>query len=86
MKTAVVQTMSPRTAGWVAPGFEEVLHRTRRDRLTAPPEVARPMDEVMGVPSWYSLGYLRPGPDLFDDPREKPLRDLVHRAIERLAR
>jgi len=93
--------------------------------LTAPPEFARPMDEVLGVPSWYSLGYLRPGPELgfgtsprafgtpgaggsfafadpdarlgyayvmnkmdfymFDDPREKPLRDAVHRAIKRLS-
>ena len=32
-------------------------------RLTAPPEFPRPMDEVMGVPSWYSLGFLRPGPN-----------------------
>ncbi len=93
--------------------------------LTAPPEFARPMDEVLGLPSWYSLGYLRPGPQLgfgtsqrafgtpgaggsfafadpdtrlgyayvmnkmdfymFDDPREKPLRDAVHRAIKRLS-
>ena len=94
-------------------------------RLTAPPEFERPMDEVLGLPSWYSLGYLRPGPELgfgtsqrafgtpgaggsfafadpdtrlgyayvmnkmdfymFDDPREKPLRDAVHRAIKRLS-
>ena len=93
--------------------------------LTAPPEFARPLDEVLGVPSWYALGYLRPGPELgfgtsqrafgtpgaggsfafadpdtrlgyaymmnkmdfymFDDPREKPLRDAVHRAIKRLS-
>jgi CubicO group peptidase (beta-lactamase class C family) len=93
--------------------------------LTAAPENAHPLDEVLGVPSWYSLGYLRPGPDLgfgssqrafgtpgaggsfafadpdarlgyayvmnkmdfyiFDDPREKPLRDAVHRAIKRLS-
>ena len=78
----------------------------------------------MGVPSWMSLGFLRPGPELdlgtsrrafgtpgaggsfgfadpdarlgfayvmnnmdyhmFDDPREKALRDAVHRAIKRL--
>ncbi len=94
-------------------------------QLTAPPEFAPPMDEVMGVPAWYSLGYLRPGPDvifgssprafgtpgaggsfafadpdarlgyayvmnkldfyLFDDPREKALREAVHRAIRRLS-
>jgi CubicO group peptidase (beta-lactamase class C family) len=93
--------------------------------LTAPPEFHHPMDEVMGVPAYYSLGYLRPGPELgfgtsrrafgtpgaggsfafadpdarlgyayvmnkmdfylFDDPREKPLRDAVHRSIARLA-
>jgi CubicO group peptidase (beta-lactamase class C family) len=32
--------------------------------LTAEPESARPMDEVLGVPSWYTLGFLRPGPEL----------------------
>ena len=33
-------------------------------RVTAPPEVARPMDEVLGIPSYFSLGFLRPGPDV----------------------
>ena len=33
-------------------------------RITAPPVVARPMDEVIGVPSWFSLGFLRPGPEV----------------------
>jgi CubicO group peptidase (beta-lactamase class C family) len=32
--------------------------------LTAVHEVERPKDEVMGVPSWMSLGFLRPGPEL----------------------
>jgi CubicO group peptidase (beta-lactamase class C family) len=31
-------------------------------RITAPPSVARPQDEVLGVPSYFSLGFLRPGP------------------------
>ncbi|HMA27348.1 MAG TPA: serine hydrolase domain-containing protein [Solirubrobacterales bacterium] len=93
--------------------------------LTAVNDVERPRDEVMGVPSWISLGFLRPGPQLdwgssrrafgtpgaggsfgfadpdarlgytyvmnnmefhmFDDPREKPLRDAVHRSIRRLS-
>ena len=93
--------------------------------LTAIHDVERPRDEVMGVPSWFSLGFLRPGPELdfgtsprafgtpgaggsfgfadpdarlgfayvmnnmdfymFDDPREKPLRDAVHRSIRRLS-
>jgi CubicO group peptidase (beta-lactamase class C family) len=93
--------------------------------LTAVHEVERPRDEVMGVPSWMSLGFLRPGPELafgssqrafgtpgaggsfgfadpdarlgyayvmnnldyymFDDPREKALRDAVHRSIGRLS-
>ena len=93
--------------------------------LTAINDVERPRDEVMGVPSWMSLGFLRPGPQLdwgssrrafgtpgaggsfgfadpdarlgfayvmnnmdfhmFDDPREKALRDAVHRAIRRLS-
>jgi CubicO group peptidase (beta-lactamase class C family) len=95
-------------------------------RLVAPPDFARPRDEIMGLPAWYSLGWLRPGPNvtfgtsprafgtpgaggsfafadpdtrlgyayimnkldfyLFDDPREKALRDAVHRAIGRLSR
>ncbi len=95
------------------------------ENLKAAPEVARPMDEVLGMPSWLSLGFLKPGPELafgssqrafgtpgaggsfafadpdarlgyayvmnkmdfhmFDDPREKALRDAVHRSIERLA-
>jgi CubicO group peptidase (beta-lactamase class C family) len=31
-------------------------------RLTALPRFARPLDEVIGLPSYYSLGFLRPGP------------------------
>ena len=33
------------------------------DRITTPAEVSRPVDEVLGVPSYFSLGFLRPGPD-----------------------
>jgi CubicO group peptidase (beta-lactamase class C family)/hypothetical membrane protein len=32
------------------------------ERLTAPPVVANPVDVVLGVPSYFSLGFLRPGP------------------------
>lgn len=93
-------------------------------RVTAPPVVATTRDEVIGIPSYFSLGFLRPGPEvafgssprafgapgaggsfafadpdarlgyayvmnrldfhLFDDPREKALRDEVYRAIRRL--
>jgi CubicO group peptidase (beta-lactamase class C family) len=93
--------------------------------LTAAHDVERPRDEVMGVPSWMSLGFLKPGPELgfgssqrafgtpgaggsfgfadpdarlgfayvmnnmdfhmVDDPREKALRDAVHRSIRQLA-
>jgi CubicO group peptidase (beta-lactamase class C family) len=35
------------------------------DRVTAPPPVARRNDEVLGVTSYFSLGFLRPGPDPF---------------------
>ena len=92
--------------------------------ITKPPvNVAQP-DVVIGIPSWFSLGFLRPGPDvafgsserafgspgaggsfafadpdlqlgyayvmnrmdfhLFDDPREKSLRDAVYHAVQRL--
>jgi CubicO group peptidase (beta-lactamase class C family) len=93
--------------------------------LTTPHDVEPPKDAVMGSPTWLSLGFLKPGPQLavgssqrafgapgaggsfgfadpdtrlgfayvmnnmdyhmFDDPREKTLRDAVHRAIRRLA-
>jgi CubicO group peptidase (beta-lactamase class C family) len=93
--------------------------------LTAVNDVQRTRDEVMGVPSWMSLGFLRPGPELdwgssrrafgtpgaggsfgfadpdarlgfayvmnnmdfhmFNDPREKALREAVHRSIQRLS-
>ncbi len=32
-------------------------------RITAPPRVEHPRDEVLGIPSYFSLGFLRPGPD-----------------------
>ena len=94
-------------------------------RLTAPPMMAGSNDVVIGVPSYFALGFLRPGPDvafgsserafgapgaggsfafadpdahlgyayvmnmmdfyLTDDPREKPLRDAIYRAIRRLS-
>ncbi len=89
--------------------------------ITAPPVMAGALDDVLGVPSYFSLGFLRPGPEpsfgssprafgapgaggsfafadpdahlgyayvmnkldfyLENDPREKPLRDAVYRAI-----
>jgi CubicO group peptidase (beta-lactamase class C family) len=33
-------------------------------RLTAPPSHTSRVDEVLGVPSFFSLGFLRPGPDV----------------------
>ena len=33
-------------------------------RVTAPPPGAHPKDEVLGVPSYFSLGFLRPGPEV----------------------
>ena len=32
-------------------------------RLTAPPSSAIPRDEVLGIPSYFSLGFARPGPE-----------------------
>ena len=92
--------------------------------ITRPPVVPRPLDEVVGLPSYFSLGFMRPGPDIWfgssqrafgapgaggsfafadpdahlgyayvmnkldfyltDDPREKALREAVHRGIRRL--
>jgi CubicO group peptidase (beta-lactamase class C family) len=101
------------------------ITRATLANLTATHQVQRARDEVMGVPSWISLGFLKPGPELgfgtsqrafgtpgaggsfgfadpdtrlgfayvmnnmeyqmFDDPREKALRDAVHRSIRRLS-
>lgn len=33
-------------------------------RVTAPFDVVNPVDEVLGIPSYFSLGFLRPGPDV----------------------
>jgi CubicO group peptidase (beta-lactamase class C family) len=89
--------------------------------ITALPPTEHPEDEVLGIPTYFSLGFLRPGPTVWfgssprafcapgaggsfafadpdahlgyayvmnkldfyynDDPREKPLRDAVYRAI-----
>jgi CubicO group peptidase (beta-lactamase class C family) len=94
-------------------------------KLTAPPTFTPVRDAILGLPAYYSLGYLRPGQDvtfgssprafgtpgaggsfafadpdarlgyayvmnkldfyLFDDPREKALRDALYRAIARTA-
>ena len=32
-------------------------------RITTPPDPAQPMDEVLGIPSYFSLGFARPGPE-----------------------
>ena len=32
------------------------------ERLTAPPQAMRVRDEVLGIPSYFSLGFMRPGP------------------------
>lgn len=34
-------------------------------RVTAPPTPANPVDVVLGVPSYFSLGFLRPGPTVW---------------------
>jgi CubicO group peptidase (beta-lactamase class C family) len=105
-------------------GAELGIGRETLERVTALPHVERPRDEVMGIPTYFSLGFARPGPDfgfgssqrafghpgaggsfgfgdpdarlgyayvmnkldfwLFDDPREKALRQALYRAIASL--
>ena len=107
-------------------GTELVVGPETMARLTAPPTTFPTKDVVMGVPSYLSLGFLRPGPEpgfgssprafgapgaggsfafadpdarlgyayvmnkldffIFDVPREKALRDAIHRAIGTLER
>lgn len=105
-------------------GDELALTRETMAAITEPPRRAGERDVVLGLPSAFSLGFLRPGPGLAfgssdrafgspgaggsfgfadpdqrlgfayvmnkldyhmaDDPREKPLRDAVQRAIRRI--
>jgi len=106
-------------------GIELALSPETFARITAPPSTVRAKDEVIGVPTYFSLGFARPGPELafgssarafgapgaggsfgfadpdarlgyayvmnkldfwlFDDPREKALRDALYRALGRCA-
>ncbi len=45
-------------------GADLGLTRETFARLTAPPEFARVKDEILRIPAYYSLGYLRPGPNV----------------------
>ena len=45
-------------------GKELAISRETFDRITALPTFTRPMDVVIGMPAYYSLGWLRPGPDV----------------------
>ena len=111
-------------AAFAEGGTELGLTRETLAAVTAPPAVSGRLDEVLGVPSYFSLGFLRPGPESFfgssprafgspgaggsfafadpdarlgyayvmnrldfyleNDPREKPLRDAIYRAMARL--
>jgi CubicO group peptidase (beta-lactamase class C family) len=116
-----------RTYSAFAEGGKEIgITRATLTTLTAAPSATHPRDLVMGAPAWFSLGFLRPGPQvtfgtsqrafgmpgaggsfgfadpdarlgyayvmnktdfyMFDDPREKSLRDAIHRAINRSSR
>jgi CubicO group peptidase (beta-lactamase class C family) len=55
---AIARAYSAFAAGGAEIGITEETFA----RLTAPPHVTRPRDEVLGVPSYFSLGFLRPGP------------------------
>lgn len=52
-------------AAFAAGGAELRLTPETLARITAPPTVAGARDEVLGVPSYFSLGFLRPGPTVF---------------------
>jgi CubicO group peptidase (beta-lactamase class C family) len=33
-------------------------------RITAPPDMTHPKDELLGIPSYFALGFVRPGPEI----------------------
>jgi CubicO group peptidase (beta-lactamase class C family) len=45
-------------------GTELGLTPETRARIAAPPEFAFPKDRILNLPAYYSLGYLRPGPNV----------------------
>lgn len=49
-------------SAFAAGGAELGITPETMARLTAPPEIADPTDAVLGVPSTFSLGFMRPGP------------------------
>ena len=51
-------------AAFAEGGAELGLTPETMARVTAPPVVAHPRDEVLGVPSYFSLGFARPGPEV----------------------
>ena len=46
-------------------GAELGITRETFVQLIAPPRVARPLDVVLGVPGYFSLGFLKPGPEVY---------------------
>lgn len=117
----MVRAMARAYSAFAEGGTELGIIPETMARITAQPDVTHPLDEVLGVRTCFSLGFLRPGPGysfgssprvfgapgaggsfafadpdarlgfayamnkldsyLFDDPREKSLRDAVYRAI-----
>lgn len=51
-------------AGFADGGGELGITRETFERLTEPPRVVDPVDWLLGIPSYFSLGFLRPGPDV----------------------
>jgi CubicO group peptidase (beta-lactamase class C family) len=46
-------------------GVEIGLSSDTFAKIAEPPRIDRPEDEVLGVPTYFSLGFLRPGPEYF---------------------
>jgi CubicO group peptidase (beta-lactamase class C family) len=58
----------------LAEGGEDIgLTRETFERVTEIPDVADPTDFVLGLPSYFSLGFMRPGPEVWFGSSEKSL-------------
>ncbi|HEY5945651.1 MAG TPA: serine hydrolase, partial [Kofleriaceae bacterium] len=61
---ATARSMARAYSAFAAGGAELGITAATFGRITELPPIDHPIDEVLGVPSYFSLGFMRPGPSL----------------------